>query len=63
MAFEDEVIARINQEIGNDLKNLKKARICLKQHQERLKEIRGKVRTKIYKNFDALGRIYNQSRL
>lgn len=43
MALEDEIIARLNQELGKDLKNLKKAEIVLKQHHERLKEIRGKV--------------------
>lgn len=43
MALEDEIVARLNQEIGKDLKDLKKAKICLKQHHERLREIRGKV--------------------
>lgn len=46
MALEDEIIARLNQELGKDLKNLKKANIVLKQHHERLKEIRGKVTTR-----------------
>lgn len=43
MALEDEVVAGLNEVIGKDLKNLKKAKISLKQSQERLKEIRGKV--------------------
>lgn len=43
MALEDEIVAGLNEVIGKDLKNLKKAKICLKQNQERLKEIRGKV--------------------
>lgn len=44
MALEDEIIANLNKEIGKDLKNLKKAKICLQQHQERLKEIRAQVK-------------------
>lgn len=43
MALEDEIVSRLNKELGKDLKNLKKAKICIKQHHERLKEIRGKV--------------------
>lgn len=48
MALEDEIIRGLNKELGKDLKNLKKAKICIKQHQERLKEIRGKVIWKIF---------------
>lgn len=48
MALEDEIIARLNQEIGKDLKNLKKAKLCLKQHNERLREIHGKVSPEIF---------------
>lgn len=43
MALEDEIVSHLNEVFGKDLKNLKKAKICLRQSQERLKEIRGKV--------------------